>query len=312
MKKTADLLSVEKIDLSEAIAYASPMDTPFTTLLLQNGLTADATSTEISWREAALDSNRKGPQLEGANATDPNKTVRELIKNNQQIFQRTAEVSGSLEAVKVPGVPGGEMASEINDRMIEAKVDLEWYALQGTKADESGATPRQMNGLINLINSRNKFTPANGKLSAEDVTKAFRLCWEKGAGGDKLVQCGSAVAEFIDKLFKVDKGVVIPAIQGGGNIIGITVDVIHTRYGRGNIVLNRHMPDGALTIVDLNQTKLRPLRKMAAQKLSKIGDSDKQMIVGEYSLELKNSYAGAVISGITGIVEPEAPTAPQA
>ncbi|TCD28089.1 SU10 major capsid protein [Bacillus wiedmannii] len=311
MKKTTDLLAVEKIDLSEAIAYASPMDTPFTTLLLQNGLTKDATSTEISWREAALDANRKGPQLEGADATASNKTVRELIKNNQQIFQRTAEVSGSTQAVKVPGVPGGEMAQEINDRMIEGKVDIEWYALQGTKADESGATPRQMNGLINLINSRNKFTPKDGKLSAEDLIKAFRLCWEKGAGGDKLVQCGAAVAEFLDKLFKVDKGVMIPALQGGGNIIGLTADVIHTRYGRGNIVLNRHMPDGALTIVDLNQVNLRPLRKMASERLAKGGDSDKHMIVGEYSLELKNSYAGAVISGISGIVEPTTPTVPQ-
>lgn len=310
MKKTTDLLSVEKIDLSEAIAYASPMDTPFTTLLLQNGLTKDANSTEISWREAALDANRKGPQLEGADATSANKTVRELIKNNEQIFQRTAEVSGSADAVKVIGVPGGEMSQEINDRMIEAKVDLEWYTLQGTKADESGATPRQMNGLINLINSRNKFTPKDGKLSAEDLIKAFRLCWEKGSGGDKLVQCGAAVAEFIDKLFKVDKGVMIPALQGGGNIIGLTADQIHTRYGRGNIVLNRHMPDGALTIVDLNQVNLRPLRKMISKPLAESGDSSKQMIVGEYSLELKNSYAGAVISSITGIVEPVAPTQP--
>ncbi|MBX9160038.1 SU10 major capsid protein [Bacillus cereus] len=310
MKKTTDLLSVEKIDLSEAIAYASPMDTPFTTLLLQNGLTADANSPEISWREAALDTNRKGPQLEGADATDPNKTLRELIKNNQQIFQRTAEVSGTLNAVKVTGVPGGEMASEINDRMIEAKDDLEWYLLQGTKADESGTTPRQMNGLINLINSRNKFAATGGKLSADDLIKAFRLCWEKGAGGDKLVQCGAQVAEFIDKLFKVEKGVMIPALQGGGNIIGLTADVIHTRYGRGNIVLNRHMPDGALAIVDLNQVRIRPLRKMAAEKLAKTGDSEKQMIAGEYSLELKNSYAGAVIHGITGYVDPTTPVQP--
>lgn len=307
MKKTSDLLSVEKIDLSEAIAYASPMDTPFSTMLLQNGLTKDATSTEISWREAALDENRKGPQLEGADATDPNKTKRDLLKNNEQIFQRTAEVSGSADAVKVPGVPGGEMAQEINDRLIEAKVDLEWYLLQGTKADESGATPRQMNGLINLINSRNKFAPKDGKLSADDLIKAFRLCWEKGAGGDKLVQCGSTVAEFIDKLFKVEKGVTIPALQGGGNIVGLTADVIHTRYGRGNIVLNRHMPDGALTIVDLNHCKIRPLRKMKSEQLAKNGDSSKHMIVGEYSLELKNSYAGAVINGITGYVDPEAP-----
>ncbi|PEI73877.1 SU10 major capsid protein [Bacillus toyonensis] len=310
MKKTTDLLSVEKIDLSEAIAYASPMDTPFTTLLLQNGLTTDANSPEVSWREAALDTNRKGPQLEGADATDPNKTLRELIKNNQQIFQRTAEVSGTLNAVKVTGVAGGEMASEINDRMIEVKDDLEWYLLQGTKADESGTTPRQMNGLINLVNARNKFAATGGKLSADDLTKAFRLCWEKGAGGDKLVQCGAQVAEFIDKLFKVEKGVMIPALQGGGNIIGLTADVIHTRYGRGNIVLNRHMPDGALAIVDLNQVRIRPLRKMAAEKLAKTGDSEKQMIAGEYSLELKNSYAGAVIHGITGYVDPTAPTQP--
>ncbi|KNF09308.1 hypothetical protein CLPU_3c00860 [Gottschalkia purinilytica] len=310
MKKTMDLTRLENIDLSQAIAYASPMDTPFITLLLQNGLVENANSTKITWREATLDANRKGPKLEGADATNIGKTVRREIENNQQIFERTAEVSGSLDAIQVKGVAGGELAQSINDRMIENKIDLEWYAIQGTKADEAGETPRQMNGIINLINSANKFSVANaeGRISADDLIKAFRLPWEKGAGGDKIIMCGATVKEYLNTLLKVDKGVSIPVLQGGGNIIGITADRVHTDYGSGNIILNRHIPAETIIIYDLQNCKLRPLRAMKAEQLAKNGDSSKYMIIGEYSLQFNNTYAGSVITGIKGYVEPVATT----
>ncbi|MBC2370157.1 DUF5309 domain-containing protein [Listeria booriae] len=306
MKKTTDLTALENIDLSTAIAYASPIDTPFTTLVMQNGLVAPANATKVTWREAALDETRKGPKLEGADASNITKTSRKEISNNQQIFERTAEVSGSLSAIQVIGVQGGELASEINDRMIETKLDMEWYFLQGTKADESGATPRQMNGLVNLINPDNKFSVADtgGLLAVDDLVKAFRLPWEKGAGGDKIIMTGATVKEHINKLFKADKGVTIPAMQGGGNIVGLTADRIYTDFGTGNIILNRHIPAEMILVFDLSNVKVRPLRDAKAEELAKTGDSSRHMVVGEYSLEFKNSFAGAVISNVKGFVDP--------
>lgn len=306
MKKTTDLTKLENIDLSQAIAYASPMDTPFYTLLLQNGLSAPANATKITWREASLDETRKGPKLEGADASNIGKTARKELENNEQIFERTAEVSGSVNAIKVPGVAGGELSSEINDRMIEMKIDTEWYMLQGTKADETGTTPRQMDGLLNLINATNKFAVADktGKIAIDDLVKGFRLPWEKGAGGDKIIMCGATVKEYLNKLFKADKGVQIPALQGGGNVIGLTADRIYTDYGTGNIILNRHMPAETLVIFELQNCKDRPLRKPQSEPLAKNGDSEKHMVIGETSLEFKNSYAGAVITGIKGFIDP--------
>ena len=53
---------------------------------------------------------------------------------------------------------------------------MEWYFLNGTKALESGSTPRQMNGLVNLVASGNvvetKGSPYRGALlrcTPEDV-----------------------------------------------------------------------------------------------------------------------------------------------
>lgn len=307
MKKTTDLLSVENLDLSLAIALASPTDTPFTTLLMQGGLVAPANATTITWRERALNSTKRGPQIEGAAATDPLKTSRTEKKNNQQIFQRTAELSGTLQAINVPGVPGGEMAQELNDRMIEIKLELEDYLLKGTKADEDGetGTGRQMDGLLNLINPENKFAPADtaGLLSQDDLIRAMRLPWEKGLGGDKYVMCNATMKEYVNKLFKVEKGVQIPALQGAGNVIGLTVDQVHTDFGNGNILLNRWMPAETIVVFELTNNKLRPLRGLHAESLAKDGDSDKAMLVGEYSLEFTNSYAGSLITGVKGYKE---------
>lgn len=304
MKKTTNLLSVENLDLSQAIALASPTDTPFATMLMQNGLVAPANATTITWRERKLSATRRGPQVEGFNATDAISTQRTEKKNNQQLFTNTAEVSGTLEAINVPGVPGGELASEINDRMIELKLELENYLLTGTLADEAGTTGRQMNGLINLINASNKFAPAavGGLINKDDLVKAMQLPWANGLGGDKLVMCNSTVKEYLDKLFEMDKGVTLPALQGGGNVIGLSADRIHTNYGEGNILIDRWMPAETIVVFDLQNCKLRPLRDMTTKELAKTGDASKVMVVGEYSLEFNNSYGGSVINGIKGFV----------
>ncbi|EPM2572237.1 SU10 major capsid protein [Listeria monocytogenes] len=304
MKKTTNLLSVENLDLSQAIALASPTDTPFSTMLMQSGLVAPANATTITWRERKLSSTKRGPQVEGFDATDAITTSRTEKKNNQQLFTNTAEVSGTLEAISVPGVPGGEIASEINDRMIELKLELENYLLTGTLADEAGATGRQMNGLINLINSSNKFAPstAGGLVNKDDLVKAMQLPWANGLGGDKLVMCNSVVKEYLDKLFEMDKGVTLPALQGAGNVIGLSADRIHTNYGDGNILINRWMPAETIVVFDLQNCKLRPLRDMTTKELAKTGDASKVMIVGEYSLEFNNSYGGSVINGVKGFV----------
>ncbi|WP_239255557.1 SU10 major capsid protein [Listeria ilorinensis] len=305
MKKTSDLLDIEKIDLDEAIALASPTDTPFSTLLMQNGLTAGASSTTVSWREKQLNDTRRGPRLEGAEASDPLKSSRLEKKNNQQIFERTAEISGTAKAVKVPGIPGGELSSEINDRMIEAKLELEDYLINGTMADETTTAGRQMNGLINLTNPANKFAVADtgGLLTQEDLKKAMKLPWQKGLGGDKFIMVNDVVKEYLNQLFKVEKGVVIPAMQGSGNVIGLTVDQIHTDFGNANILINRWMTASTAAVFDLSQFKLRPLRTFSAEQLAKNGDSEKWMIIGEYTLQLTNSYSASIINNIKGYKE---------
>ncbi|MBC1524451.1 SU10 major capsid protein [Listeria booriae] len=302
MKKTSNLTKLENIDLSNEVALVSPTDTPFTTLLMQNGLVAPANATTITWREKTLDPDRKTPKKEAADASNVTTSQRIEKSNNQQIFERTAEVSGTLQAINVPGI-GSEMAQEVYDAMVTAKIDLEYYAIQGTLANETASDPRQMNGIINLINAANKFSPADagGLITVDDIKKAFRLPWDHGVGGDKIVMVNADTKEYIDKLFKTDEGVTLPALQGGGNIVGLTADRVHTNYGTGNIILNRHIPAETFLVFDLQSFKLRPLRPMQSKRLAENGDYSREMVFGEYSLELKNSYSGSVITGVKGI-----------
>ena len=73
MKKHANLLQGEVLDLTSEIALVSPTDTPLTTLLYSMGKTVEATDITVSWREKELHKPSLGTEnlmLEGAAAPD--------------------------------------------------------------------------------------------------------------------------------------------------------------------------------------------------------------------------------------------------
>ena len=84
-------------------------------------------------------------------------STRGSLNNVCQIIEKVTQVSGTARALHPKGV-GDTFDAEVQDRLIETKRDLEWYFLNGTKTLESDSTPRQMAGLMNLVNEANVVT----------------------------------------------------------------------------------------------------------------------------------------------------------
>ena len=298
MKKHANVLTGELLDLTSEIALLSPTDTPLTTLLYSMGKTVGATDITVSWREKELhkpSSMTDNLMLEGAEAPESVHSTRTMKSNICQIMSKATSVSGTLNALNPYGI-GNEYAQEINDRLLELKRDMEYFFLSGTKATESGVTPRQMDGLMNLVGNS---IDASGELTEDILVDAMEKMWEAGVSSENIYAfCGATVKRKINKLVAENAATRIHAELGQRHTLGIMVDRLVSDFGDFNVVLNRHMPKNALLIVDLNEVEIATLRPVFFQELAKTGDYTKGQIITENTIKLLNSKAGVKIINI--------------
>jgi hypothetical protein len=299
MKKYASVLQGELLDLSSEIALVSPTDTPLTTLLYAMGKTVGATDITVSWRERDLhkpESVLTNLMLEGAEAPESVHSTRVMKSNICQIMSKATSVSGTLNALNPHGI-GNEFANEIADRLLELKRDMEYFFISGAKAVESDSTPRQMDGLMNLVG--HSIDLESGALTEEVLVDAMEKMWECGVSSSNIYAfCGATVKRKINKLVAENTATRISAELGQKHPLGIMVDRLVSDFGDFNLVLNRHMPKNAILIVDLDQVEIATLRPVFFQELAKTGDYTKGQIITENTIKLLNSKAGVKITNI--------------
>lgn len=297
MLKRKDFLENEVVDLREEIALTSPTDTPLTTLLMGRGAVVPATDITVTWRERKLNETRGTLKLEGAEAGDPIKSSRSTLSNLCQIIEKVTQVSGTTQALNPKGI-GKSFEAEINDRLIETKRDLEWYFLNGTKAAGSETVPRQMNGLVNLVNADNVVDATEG-LTEVLMLDAMQKMWDHGSQGEYFTFVNAGTKRIINSLIKADGNIRINTEQGLNQVLGITVQKIESDFGTLNLVLDRHMDANTMLILDLDQVEIAELRGTFFEMLPKNGDYFKGHILNESTIKLLNSYSGAKLTNIT-------------
>lgn len=297
MLKRKDFLENEVVDLREEIALTSPTDTPLTTLLMGRGAIVPATDITVTWRERELNEDRGTLKLEGAEAGNPILSSRGSLSNLCQIIEKVTQVSGTAEKLNPKGI-GSSFNAEVADRLIEVKRDLEWYFLNGTKASETTTTPRQMNGLLNLVNSGNVLNGIDGKFGEELMLDAMQKMWDHGSQGEYYTFVNASVKRFINNLLKSGENIRLATENGLNQTLGITVQRVESDFGVLNMVLDRHMDINTMLIVDLDQVQIAELRGTFFEMLPKAGDYYKGHILNESTIKLLNSYSGAKIINI--------------
>lgn len=297
MVKRSDFLQNEVIDLAEEIKLVSPTDTPLTTLLMGRGQTVPATDITVTWRERKLNDQRGTLKLEGAEAGDAIKSSRGSLSNICQIIEKVTQVSGTAQALNPKGI-GNSFQSEVSDRLTETKRDLEWYFLNGTKTMEADSTPRQMDGLMNLVNDENVID-GTGKTFSEDlILDALQGMWDHGANGEYFSFVNASVKRMVNGLLKTGTNVKVDIDNSMDQVLGITVAKIQSDFGVINLVLDRHMVADAMLTVDLEQVEIAELRGTFYEDLPKSGDYFRGHVLNESTIKLLNSYAGSKIINI--------------
>jgi hypothetical protein len=297
MVKRSNFLANEVVDLRDEIALVSPTDTPLTTLLMGRGAVVPAKDITVTWREKKLNEERGSLKLEGADAGTPITSTRGSLDNVCQIIEKVTQVSGTAQALNPKGI-GNSFEAEVNDRLIETKRDLEYYFLNGTKTLESDNTPRQMNGLMNLVNEKNVVDAQGKDFNEELILDSVQKMWDAGAHGEYYTFVNASVKRLINNIVKAGVNVKVSVDSSMAMAYGVTVAKIESDFGIINLVLNRHMATDAMLTVDLEQVEIAELRGTFYEDLPKQGDYLKGHILNESTIKLLNSYAGSKIINI--------------
>jgi len=287
MIKTDNFTSLENVNLAKEISLVSPQDTPLTSIILSKGF--DSTGSKIvTWREKTLDTTEDISQVEGS-TTDTFQTSARAEKSNVcEIFKKAVSISGTANASTITGI-SDLFAEEINDRLIEMKVNIENKLINGTRNDGS-ASPyvRKMDGLLAFALPENIVkSPA---ITEPKIKETVKKLWDAGmSSGTYIAMVNADLKEDIDALYANKYSYIAQE-----SLFGLIVSSIQTNYGTIKLVLNRHMPIDKMVIFDPSYLKMEYLRAPQFELLAKTGDSVSGHIIGEMTLKMLNQKAIAV------------------
>ena len=304
-------------DLEDMIYDISPMDTPF----MSNIPRGKTTQKKHEWQTDALATAANNAQIEGNDAVLNTATATTRFANYTQISWKIPAVTGANRASNAAG-RGDEMSYQVAKRARELKRDME-VALCGASAATAGAaaSARRLAGLglwlwnndvkegalastVTVTSGAPSTAPTAGTagtFTEAQLQSCISLCWT--AGGDPgLIMVGSWNKRRVSGFSGVGtqyrdaspNGPLMP-----GSIVG-AADVYVSDYGTHQVVANRFQPAATVYVLDLGYWECAYLRPIQQTDLAKTGDSDKKMILTEFTLVARNpSSSGKVFTTTT-------------
>jgi hypothetical protein len=311
-------------DLSDVIYNIAPMDTPF----LSGCAKMSADNTKFEWQTDTITAGSANRQLEGDDS--PSATARSLptrLDNYTQISRYIAQTSGTDDAVDYAG-HGKHQAYQLAKLGKRMKRDMEVMLTQNiVKAAGDATEGRATAGVPAWINTAHVAGGASGSPSAgslgttamvnntstaacteANIKATIKECYDAGGQPD-IMLVPSAVKQTISGLSS-SAGPGIPArnpVSGKGGATAIAaVDIYVSDFGTFKIVPDRNLSaDGPGSVaanvffLDMDYWGVAWLRPFQTVTLAKTGDSDKQMLLGEYGLVSKNEKASGILASVS-------------
>jgi len=302
----------EREDLQDIIYDISPMDTPF----MSNAGRGKASAVFHEWQTdelAAASSTNAQVEGDDYNADTASATVR--LGNYTQISAKAPRVTGTLRAVNTAG-RRDELSYQIAKRGRELKRDIE-SSLLGLQAATSGAAAdaRSLAGLgcwlwnNQVQKGASATTPVvtsgapttaptagtAGTFVEADLKEAVKKCWDEG-GNPTVVMTGSFNKQQASQFSGIGTQFrdVQPSEVMPGSIVG-AADIYVSDFGQHQIVANRFMPSNNVYVLDMEYFEVAYLRPIQQEDLAKTGDSDRKLLIAEYTLCAKEPDSSAKI-----------------
>lgn len=306
-------------DLEDIIYDISPMDTYF----FSNVERTTVRSTLHEWQIDALAApSTANAYVEGDDHSAATVTDTTRYKNYTQISRKEVVISGTLEAVRKAG-KDSEVAYQMMKKGKELKRDIETIALHNKGAAAgSQSTARQAAGVENFLfgtlhykvaaSSAGTTTahtsgifdnaPADGSITStwttNDLDSALAIPWTNGGETD-IILCSNVAKSKINGFTGIATRFRDVASRSQAQIIN-AADVYVSNFGSHRVILSRYMRPNTVLCLDLSLWAIGYLRSIQQVEISRTGDSEKRMLLAEWTLIAKNPHGNSKITAVTG------------
>jgi hypothetical protein len=298
-------------DLSDVIYRIDPTDTPFV-----NGTEREkASAVNHEWQTQALAAaDNTNAQLEGDDANTNTVTATVRLGDVCQISTKVARVTGSQRAVDHAG-RDDELAYQEMLKGLELKRDTETI-LCGTnqaKATGNDTTARKTAGVISWIKTNTSKGSGGTDPSAADGTgtrgdgtqRAFteanlktvlQNIWTSGGKPDVIM-----VGAFNKQVFSTFTGRATQIEPTAPKKIIASVDAYESDFGVLKVSPNRFQRSRGCLALWMEMWAIAYLngRRMISVPLAKTGDSDRRMMLSEYTLVARNEKGSGGVFDLT-------------
>lgn len=304
-------------DLEDIIYDITPMDTYF----FSNLDRVRVNSTLHEWQTDSLATvNADNAAIEGDDMSAAAATDTTRYKNYSQISRKELVVSGTLDAVKKAG-KGTELAYQMVKKGKELKRDIEAALLQNKAATAGAAASARVSASVETWIFNTQHIKASGQTTATtpapssgiagtaptdgsatalteaDFKTALQVAWTNG-GEINDVFVGASLKDKINAFTGIATRFRDVGSRQQAQIIG-AADVYVSSFGSHNIRLSRYMRSTTVLFLDMNYWALGWLRSIGTEQIAKTGDSEKRLMLGEWTLICKNPLASTKLGNVT-------------
>lgn len=233
-------------------------------------------------------------QLDGRDVANDSSRPRTRVENYTEIFSEDVILSGTSLVMDYHGGIN-EQDHQVAKKLRENLLKLERTVLLGRTTGNtigSASAVRTMRGILHFIgqnsdNVKSFDTSATSPATTfeQNLLDAIEVAWQNGGTDLNLIVAGAKLKRQLDQLNASRIRTVREDKRFGNNIYEF-----ECAYGTMEIQLNRWLHGNMALFLASDRIKVVPLKGRSFDWIptAKTGDSEKGMVLGEYTLELRN------------------------
>ncbi len=223
-------------------------------------------------------------------------TIKAPVYNYTQIFEDSYSASDTQRNTR-KWINQNESAYQFGLISENMGRQFERTLMHGERVAPSSSVGGSMQGIYGYL-STNTYAKSGAILAEADLVVALQAMWNAGAGGD------DGVYAFVNGAQHRRIGQLLDPYRQAGysdRALGSWVDRFRTPFGNATIVLDRHMLNTDILIIDKSRIGFGPLTGRALG-MTPIPQTSREAQVwqwtGEYTCEVRQEKAHALISGL--------------
>ena len=291
-------------DVDNAIQMITPHNTPFMSSIGKRKVS----NTLVEWLEDDLTTAQANAAVEGADASFSEIAQPVRKTNYTQIFQKTFQLSGTMDAVDLIGRKD-EASRLMTKHVKEIATDMEKALINNASAVAgNAATPRELKGLEGFVTTNDLSYASYAATNDfnEDKVMAMSLAVYNNSDADKHNLLVTPIQANVIAKWDQNNRITVNQNADAQKLTMAVMELI-TPFGAIKVVISRYITTDLDSLVNYERCYLYApekfqvgwLRNLKTTELAKTGDSKKYQTIGECTLVCHSEKAAAKVKKVS-------------